>query len=206
MTMKAGKITAKLRDAVPVRFMVEGEEVKQYRNIDIPDALKELEITDFKFDVPEDGKISFQLFFDTGVLPEEFPEARAKMTRAEKAAAKEATTLEAAKKVIVDTAAETIAAITGSEVIVNIAAPVNADEAQLAEDNKIEIAYSVTGDQRKALVTAIGEIIGEEPIYKKAPTYAFAIGGYTVDRNGTLTGEANQELIDTLTERGFVAA
>ena len=40
-TMKAGKITAKLRDAVPVRFMVENEEVKQYKNIDIPDVLKE---------------------------------------------------------------------------------------------------------------------------------------------------------------------
>ena len=40
-TMKAKTITAKLRDAVPVRFMVDSEEVAQYRNIDIPDALTE---------------------------------------------------------------------------------------------------------------------------------------------------------------------
>jgi len=207
--MNAGKITAKLRDAVPVRFMVDGEEVKQYRNIDIPDALKELGITDFKFDVSADRKISFQLFFDTGILPKEFPEARAKMTRAEKAAAKEATkeatTLEAAKKVIVDTAAETIAAITGSEVIVNVADPVNADGEQPSEDGNIEVAYDMTGEQRKALVTAIGEIIGETPIYKGAPTYAFAIGDYLVSRYGTLTGAANPALINTLEERGFIA-
>ena len=66
--MTAGKITAKLRDAVPVRFMVDDEEVKQYENIDIPDPLKELEIQDFKFDVPADGRISFQLFFEKGIL------------------------------------------------------------------------------------------------------------------------------------------
>ena len=88
MKMKAKTITAKLRDAVPVRFMVEGDEVTRYRNIDIPDSLKEIEIRDFAFDTVTDGKITFQLFFDEGVLPEEFPAARAKMTREEKAAAK----------------------------------------------------------------------------------------------------------------------
>ena len=55
--MKAGKITAKLRDAVPVCFMVEGKEVKRYKNIELPDELKELEIKDFKFHVPQDEKI-----------------------------------------------------------------------------------------------------------------------------------------------------
>ena len=100
VTMHAKTITAKLRDAVPVRFMVEDAEVVRYKNIDIPDSLKELEIKGFQFDVPEDGKISFQLFFDTGILPQEFPAARAKMTRADKAAA------------------EIIKAETGSEVIV----------------------------------------------------------------------------------------
>ena len=35
--MKTGKITAKLRDAVPVCLMVEGEEVKRYKNIELPD-------------------------------------------------------------------------------------------------------------------------------------------------------------------------
>ena len=86
--MKTGKITAKLRDAVPVCLMVEGKEVKRYKNIDLPDMLKEVEMLDFHFNVPADGKITFEISYAQGVLPEVFPEARAKMTRAEKAAAK----------------------------------------------------------------------------------------------------------------------
>ena len=49
--MKCGKLTAKLRDAVPVRFYENGREIKRYKNIEIPDAIKELEFTGFKFDV-----------------------------------------------------------------------------------------------------------------------------------------------------------
>ena len=41
------KITAKLRDAVPVCLMVNGEEVKRYKNIELPDEPKEVEMTDF---------------------------------------------------------------------------------------------------------------------------------------------------------------
>ena len=37
-TMKCGKLTAKLRDAVPVRFYENGREIKRYKNIEIPDA------------------------------------------------------------------------------------------------------------------------------------------------------------------------
>jgi len=197
--MKAGKITAKLRDAVPVRFMVEGAEVTRCRNIDIPDNLKELEIRGFAFDVVTDNKITFQLFFDEGVLPEEFPAIREKMTRAEKAAAKVIKTEDLAVA-----AAEAIGAVTGSEVIVNIGAAVNADAP--AEIDIMEVAYNVTGDRRKELVTAISKYILWEPIYKKAPTYAYEVGKFTVDRNGTLTGERNQDLIDELAAQGFVAA
>lgn len=82
--MKAGKITAKLRDAVKVCFMVEGEEVKRYKNIEMPDALKELEIRDFAFNVLTDGKIEFWLHFDEGILPTEWPEDRERKTRAAK--------------------------------------------------------------------------------------------------------------------------
>ena len=41
--MKCGKLTAKLRDAVPVCFIEEGKEIKRVKNIEIPDAIKELE-------------------------------------------------------------------------------------------------------------------------------------------------------------------
>lgn len=36
-----------------------GEEVKRYKNIELPDALKEIEMHDFHFNVHMDGKIIF---------------------------------------------------------------------------------------------------------------------------------------------------
>ena len=89
--MKTGKITAKLRDAVPVCLMVNGEEVKRYKNIELPDMLKEVEMTDFHFNVHMDGKITFEIHYEKGVLPEVFPEARTRVSRAAKAAAQEST-------------------------------------------------------------------------------------------------------------------
>ena len=38
--MECGKLTAKLRDAVPVCFIVNGMEVKRLKNIEIPDEIK----------------------------------------------------------------------------------------------------------------------------------------------------------------------
>lgn len=45
-------------------------------------------LLDFHFNVPADGKITFEIHYASDVLPETFPEPRAKVTRAEKAAAK----------------------------------------------------------------------------------------------------------------------
>ena len=88
--MKTGKITAKLRDAVPVCLMVNGEEVKRYKNIELPDMLKEVEMTDFHFNVHMDGKITFEIHYEESVLPEVFPEARTRVSRAARAVAKTA--------------------------------------------------------------------------------------------------------------------
>ena len=79
--MEMGKLTAKLRDAVPVCLLVEGKEIKRYKNIEIPDELKKLEYQDFKFDVPVVGAITFKIMFEPGVLPEEFPQIRERRTR-----------------------------------------------------------------------------------------------------------------------------
>ena len=38
--MECGKLTAKLRDAVPVCFIEDGKEVKRFKNIEIPDEVK----------------------------------------------------------------------------------------------------------------------------------------------------------------------
>ena len=79
--MVMGKLTAKLRDSVPVCLLVEGKEIKRYKNIEIPDDLKKLEYQDFKFDVPLNGAITFKIMFEPGVLPEEFPQTRERRTR-----------------------------------------------------------------------------------------------------------------------------
>ena len=66
--MECGKLTAKLRDAVPVCFIVNGMEVKRFKNIEIPDEIKKLPFTAFKFDVPLNGAITFKIMFEAGVL------------------------------------------------------------------------------------------------------------------------------------------
>ena len=240
--MKTGKITAKLRDAVPVCLMVEGKEVKRYKNIELPDMLKKVEMADFHFNVPADGKITFEIHYAPGVLPEVFPEPRAKVTRAEKAAAKakaaaepEATEEpmvkeETALAIIPETPAEPQSG--QAEEVTPVSEPAAdteeaaeetnnpTEDTEAAEDTNhpaedteaskesgtMEISYNVTGPRRKELATAVGNFIGAAPVYQKAPTYAFAIGSYTIDRNGKLSGEKNEELTEALAAQGFTAA
>ena len=225
--MKTGKITAKLRDAVPVCLMVEGKEVKRYKNIDLPDILKEVEMLGFHFNVPADGKITFEIDYAQGVLPEVFPEPRAKMTRAEKAAVKAAAKAAAEQEAAPEVMPETPQEVTALAIIpetpvtfqpeqveeVTTEAEPAADATEPAEDTEtdkesstMEISYNVTGPRRKELATAIGEFIGMAPVYMKAPTYGFAISNYILDRNGTLRGEENKELVEALAAQGFTAA
>ena len=79
--MECGKLTAKLRDAVPVCFIEDGKEVKRFKNIEIPDEIKQLPFVDFKFDVPASGAITFKIMFEAGILPTEWPEARQRKSR-----------------------------------------------------------------------------------------------------------------------------
>ena len=193
--MKTGKITAKLRDAVPVCLMVNGEEVKRYKNIELPDMLKEVEMTDFHFNVHMDGKITFEIHYEEGALPEIFPEARTRVSRAAKAAAKAAA--QESTEVIPEEKPQTdeIPAEDPGE-------PTTVGN----EPEGIEAAYNVTGVRRKELVAAVGDFIGAKPEYLRAPTYAFAVGSYNIDKEGTLTGPENPALIESLKEQGFIAA
>ena len=73
----------------------------------------------------------------------------------------------------------------------------------------MEIRYNVTGERRKELAKAISEITGLPAVYKRIPTYAFEIGAFTVDKEGTflcddeVDREMLNQLTDGLTERGF---
>ena len=173
--MKTGKITAKLRDAVPVCLMVNGEEVKRYKNIELPDMLKEVEMTDFHFNVHMDGKITFEIHYEEGVLPKVFPEARTRVSRAAKAAAK-ATAQESTEVMAVEAAEPKIEATPQESPQTDEIPAEDPGEPTTVgnEPEGIEAAYNVTGVRRKELVAAVGDFIGAKPEYLRAPTYAFA--------------------------------
>lgn len=78
-------------------------------------------------------------------------------------------------------------------------------EEPIKEPADMEKAYQVTGDERKALVAVVSSFIGVPAVYQNAPTFAYAIGDYTVDKKGTLTGKANEQLIAALQAKGFIA-
>ena len=167
--MECGKLTAKLRDAVPVCFIVDGKEVKRYKNIEIPDEVKHLPFIDFRFDVPQNGAITFKIMFEAGVLPDVWPEARQRKQRNSKSPKSELT-----------------------------------DSTETHDDSISEsVAYNVTGERRKALVAAIANYTGDRAIYQNAPTFAYHIGIFTVDKNGTLTGPIDHSLIQWLASEGF---
>ncbi len=69
--------------------------------------------------------------------------------------------------------------------------------------------YNVTGERRKALVRAMSEILGEDAVYQGAPTFAYKVDGYTINRNGTVTCPDSAsdndiaQLLATLWEMGF---
>ena len=188
--MKCGKLTAKLRDAVPVCFIEEGKEIKRVKNIEIPDAIKELEYKEFKFDVPMSGAITFKIYFEPGTLPETWPEPRQRKTRA--------------KKDEIATPASDDAAQDAPEMAQETADP---QPEEFPQDEPIpetmEIHYDVPDSARKALASAIGEIIGTYPSYQAAPSFAYIIGEYTLDRNGVLTGPRNSQLMLTLDQDGY---
>ena len=188
--MKCGKLTAKLRDAVPVCFIEEGKEIKRVKNIEIPDAIKELEYKGFKFDVPMSGAITFKIYFEPGTLPETWPEPRQRKTRA--------------KKDEIATPASDDAAQDAPEMAQETADP---QPEEFPQDEPIpetmEIHYDVPGSARKALASAIGEIIGTYPSYQAAPSFEYIIGEYTLDRNGVLTGPRNSQLMLTLDQDGY---
>ena len=171
MIMKTGKITAKLRDAVPVCLMVNGKEVKRYKNIELPDELKEVEMTDFHFNVHMDGKITFEIHYEEGTLPEVFPEAHTRVSRMAKAASQESAEVMAVET----TDPETEAAPENNPQDGEI--PAKDPSRPATEGNEpegIKAAYNVTGVRRKQLVTAVGDFIGAKPEYLRAPTYASA--------------------------------
>lgn len=76
----------------------------------------------------------------------------------------------------------------------------------------MRIEFNRTGAERKALVTAIAEILRTKPKYMGMPTASYDFGGLIVDKNGALEFEDNvfpkdiNDLLYQLAERGFTTA
>lgn len=64
----------------------------------------------------------------------------------------------------------------------------------------MQIKYNVTGDRRKALVAVMRDTLQDATRYLGAPSFAFQVGAYTVDKNGTVTcpDEMDEAQIDML--------
>ena len=62
----------------------------------------------------------------------------------------------------------------------------------------MKINYNVTGPKRKSLVGAISLELNAPTIYLGAPTFAYEVGGYHIDKNGMLEGEDNYSLVADL--------
>lgn len=67
----------------------------------------------------------------------------------------------------------------------------------------MEFKFNVTGAERKKLAGAVSEILNQPTKYLGAPTFAYEIGDYRIDKQGTLTGEYSLSLMASLLERDF---
>jgi hypothetical protein len=74
----------------------------------------------------------------------------------------------------------------------------------------MEIRFNVTGAERKTFVKAVSELTDEAAVYQFAPSFAFTVGPYTIDKVGTLSFDPARvcerqltNLLTRLTEQGF---
>ena len=71
--------------------------------------------------------------------------------------------------------------------------------------------YNVTGAKRKELVNLIANFTGCEARYKGAPSFAYEVDYFTIDRNGAVSfddradSEVIERLIEMLYDNSFAA-
>lgn len=69
----------------------------------------------------------------------------------------------------------------------------------------MKLNYNVIGEQRKSLVGAISRKLNLPIKYLKAPTFAYEVGSYHIDKTGTITGPDGLDLENALHQQGFAA-
>lgn len=176
--MECGKLTAKLRDAVPVCFIENGKEIKRFKNIEIPDEIKKLPYQSFEFSVPVTGAITFKIMFEEGILPKDWPEARTRKTRKarseevpipEKITSGLQSALEQAQAEGQPVAEIAEAVAQGAEITTELNGQVLTITAH--EPENMEAVFNVTGERRKALVEAVKAFVDAPAVYQNAPSF-----------------------------------
>ena len=75
----------------------------------------------------------------------------------------------------------------------------------------MRIEFNVTGSDRKALVTAMGEILNVKPKYMGMPSMNYEVDYFTVTKDGAVEfddradSEEIEQLLESLADKGFVA-
>ena len=71
----------------------------------------------------------------------------------------------------------------------------------------MKIFYNITGSERKSLVAAISQELNAPTKYLGAPTFAFQVGDYHIDKNGNMEGPGDLDLVTILyAKHGFKAS
>lgn len=69
----------------------------------------------------------------------------------------------------------------------------------------MKLSFNMTGAQRKTLVDAISQELNTPAKYHGVPTFAYEVGGYHINKTGTVTGADSLDLEDALHQKGFEA-
>lgn len=70
----------------------------------------------------------------------------------------------------------------------------------------MKLNYNVIGEQRKSLVGAISRKLNLPIKYLKAPTFAYEVGSYHIDKTGTITGPDSLDLENACISRALLPA
>lgn len=75
-------------------------------------------------------------------------------------------------------------------------------------ENIYYMDFNVTGAERKRLVSAISDFTGEDAKYCGAPSFAYEVGAFHIDRNGVVSFAVRDQadgLAEALVSQGFVS-
>lgn len=73
----------------------------------------------------------------------------------------------------------------------------------------MELNYNVTGQRRKDMVQTVAGALGFTPVYKGAPTFAYAVSNFTISKDGALSFDERvteadvKKVTDALAAAGF---